>query len=836
MQRSTRLVLLLLSLAVLSGCQLRPYELGAPPYIGVLEGDAVTFLVAANPLDCPPGPDPCIDPPALPYDYVWTGLPSGAMYSIDRSLQSVDTPGLVTMTLDASSAVEGTFETVLVVSVQGQQLATKAISVRVLPIGPSLPAGSVAKLYAANQLSLAKLEDGSYLAWGLGNAILESKQTAVPTPLTNLPAGALAVDEYHILAVEASGAVVTWGNNWHGSLGLEDLLLETYAPTNVPGLTGIEAVGAGSAMSGAIDALGQVITFGNNETGALGLGHRDSPVLPTFLPDVTDGSQLAFGSSHALLLHRDGTVSYSGVHPGLERTASFRPVVGLADIEAVAAGRDFSVALDSSGDVWGFGMNDLGQLGFSGDAEQAQPVSIAGLPVIASVDVGASHTVALAEDGSVWTWGLNTSRQLGHGRRGEVRTPQPVALEDGVVSAAAGSQHTLALLDCGKVLAWGRNNNGELGVGGVDPFGVEGRGEPQAVAGLAIGGVTCDTTIVSVSFAGSGAGDVEMGLPVECIHNDRPGAPCQLKSRNVPVGTNLTMRAQPLAGESAFTGWEGDCAGPNPELTLTVDRPTFCIATFTQFIDDGAVLTVDVPPGGRVVAVDSETLFDTAPIDCGEVCNSVYTNGANINLALTLDPGAQFNGWSGDCAGTALTTRVTMDGRRFCRADVTTGSFNVTVQVNGDGYVDSSPPGIYCETNCTVPFTAGTNLTLTATADPGSTFVRWSGGCSGTAPSTQFVVNNDINCRAEFAPASGDFTLTVTTTGTGRVVGVEPNTTEIDCGDFCTDVYPPGTRVVLMPAPESVADLVGWSGCDQVTDGQCVLTMNGERTVNAQFN
>jgi hypothetical protein len=50
----------------------------------------------------------------------------------------------------------------------------------------------------------------------------------------------------------------------------------------------------------------------------------------------------------------------------------------------------------------------------------------------------------------------------------------------------------------------------------------------------------------------------------------------------------------------------------------------------------------------------------------------------------------------------------------------------------GSGTVTSSPAGISCGSTCTHKFAAGTVVTLSASAAPGSTFAGWSGACSGT--------------------------------------------------------------------------------------------------------
>ncbi|MEK6851211.1 MAG: hypothetical protein AABY30_01590, partial [Candidatus Thermoplasmatota archaeon] len=45
--------------------------------------------------------------------------------------------------------------------------------------------------------------------------------------------------------------------------------------------------------------------------------------------------------------------------------------------------------------------------------------------------------------------------------------------------------------------------------------------------------------------------------------------------------------------------------------------------------------------------------------------------------------------------------------------------------------------------NCTAVFPRGTNVTLTATPDPGYEFVGWGGACTGSAPTCTLTMDSD---------------------------------------------------------------------------------------------
>jgi PKD repeat protein len=79
-----------------------------------------------------------------------------------------------------------------------------------------------------------------------------------------------------------------------------------------------------------------------------------------------------------------------------------------------------------------------------------------------------------------------------------------------------------------------------------------------------------------------------------------------------------------------------------------------------------------------------------------------------------------------------------------------TSSLTVFKEGNGSGEVTSSPAGIACGDVCAASFDAGTVVTLTATAGSGSTFVGWSGACSGTG-TCQVTLDQAHSVTAAFA-------------------------------------------------------------------------------------
>lgn len=146
-----------------------------------------------------------------------------------------------------------------------------------------------------------------------------------------------------------------------------------------------------------------------------------------------------------------------------------------------SAGSASSIALDTTGKVWSWGLNEHGQLGLnSKDYEFATPQTITdGLSKIIRIASGDAHVLALDDQGKLYSWGWNGWGQIGDGtkgpsigREGDKIKPTPVVMSalngQPVVDIAAGWATSAALDSAGRIWAWGYNYHGEVadGTGG----------------------------------------------------------------------------------------------------------------------------------------------------------------------------------------------------------------------------------------------------------------------------------------------------------------------------------------------------------------------------------
>ena len=313
-------------------------------------------------------------------------------------------------------------------------------------------AGSVATAadLAAGWAHSAAIEKGRVWTWGdnaygqLGQP--DTERALQPRLVEGVEDAVAVVAAWHTLAVTADGSVYAWGRNTHGQLGNGRFGFDAKEtrPVRVAGVAGVVAIAAGWGHSLALTHDGAVYTWGDRSHGQLGDGVRET------------GSPVATP-------HR---------------------IADLADIVAIAAGGQHSLALRKDGTVFAWGSNWNGQLGngkLGKGTAHAEPHAVVGadgkgtLAGVAAIAAGGLHSLAVMRDGRLFAWGYNGSGQIPTGKRGsfwESKGSLNVALptlvlagNPGAVHAAAGYESTYALATDGGMLSSGWNLYGELGSG-----------------------------------------------------------------------------------------------------------------------------------------------------------------------------------------------------------------------------------------------------------------------------------------------------------------------------------------------------------------------------------
>ena len=210
-------------------------------------------------------------------------------------------PSVVTGVMDANNAN-------ILVTAHNKGKATLYINIEYSVAGSNI----IYTLPLLLQFSVTEVDYGMYN--GKNNTA-----NAIAVPM-------VATGAYHSVALKADGTVYTWGYNGYGQLG-DNSATDRHSPVRVIKsgggyLTNIVAVAAGDNHSLALDANGAVWAWGKSDKGACGTSQNQVAAVKAF--DLTNSN---------------------------------------IRIAAIAAGNDFSVALDNAtGNVWFWGLNVLSEL------------------------------------------------------------------------------------------------------------------------------------------------------------------------------------------------------------------------------------------------------------------------------------------------------------------------------------------------------------------------------------------------------------------------------------------------------------------------------------------
>lgn len=145
------------------------------------------------------------------------------------------------------------------------------------------------------------------------------------------------------------------------------------------------------------------------------------------------------------------TIGLLAVGLGIDGLGS-TPQSLVVGVPAISAGGAHSLGLQQDGSVWGWGSNQLGQVGDGTTTSRLAPVRLSSLTgVFVAVSAGTGHSLALKSDGSVWAWGRNSEGQVGDNTTIPRRLPVKVSLLTNIVAVSAGGAHSLALKSDGTV-------------------------------------------------------------------------------------------------------------------------------------------------------------------------------------------------------------------------------------------------------------------------------------------------------------------------------------------------------------------------------------------------
>jgi uncharacterized repeat protein (TIGR02543 family) len=316
--------------------------------------------------------------------------------------------------------------------------------------------GGTSYTHNTNQSS-AISSTGRIFTWGkndfgqLGDGTTTNR--TVPTEITSrfsLATGdkivAVSLGGSHSAVVSSFGRVFSWGQNGSGRLG-DGTTTNRTVPTEITSRFNLAigdkilSISLGDDHSSAMSSNGRVFTWGANSVGQLGDDTTTQRNIPT---EITSRFSLTAGDK----------------------------------IVAISLGYINSSAISSTGRVFTWGNNSSsGRLGDGNTTDRIIPTeitsrfSLAAGDKIVATSLGSSHSSAISSTGRVFTWGVNSVGQLGDNTTGssnnksiptEITSRFNLAAGDKIVAISVGNGHTSALSSSGRVFNWGSNSSGQL--------------------------------------------------------------------------------------------------------------------------------------------------------------------------------------------------------------------------------------------------------------------------------------------------------------------------------------------------------------------------------------
>ncbi len=205
-----------------------------------------------------------------------------------------------------------------------------------------------------------------------------------------------------------------------------------------------------------------------------------------------------------------------------------------------------------------------------------------------------------------------------------------------------------------------------------------------------------------------------------------------------------------------------------------------------------------------------------------------------------------FAGWGGACASASGST---------CTLTATTTDLAATAQFfdvqqlavsptgNGGGLITGGST-IACARNggantgtCAERATYATSVTLTAVADAQSSFLGWTGACTGMSPTCTTTLTQHRNVSATFSRRQVTLTVNVSGPGSGSIqvgTGAPCVLAAGQSTNSCTTTFDAGVAVTINANASANSAFAGFDGACSGTGG-CALVLDQSQTVNAAF-
>ncbi len=347
---------------------------------------------------------------------------------------------------------------------------------------------------------------------------------------------------------------------------------------------------------------------------------------------------------------------------------------------------------------------------------------------------------------------------------------------------------------------------------------------------------------LNITAAGTGVGTVNSDLGgISCFAS--LGTVSGTCANTFFEGTVVTLQAIP-GGNSTFGGWTGDCAG----VTSRVCQVTMNAArTVTARFDAPVAVTITGSGNGNgtvssIPIAISCNLQGAAGLGA---CSGLFAEGSTVTLTAIAASQSSFRGWTGCTTtnGNTCTFVVSGPSKIITVQFDPPATLSVVPSGTGDGQVLGGT-AIACSRingqntgRCINTLANGSTILLTALPDNYSTFVGWTGVCSGNG-SCQVTMDQPKTVGAIFNRRQVLLTLTLTGPGFGSVRVNDGYTCTLAEGESqkeCQTFVDLNRNVTLTASPGFEQSFGAFGGACASSSTTCTFLANSAAAVSASF-
>ena len=389
-------------------------------------------------------------------------------------------------------------------------------------------------------------------------------RTDVPIEFESSDNSIATVDEAGVVRALRAGTVRITASACGESSTVDVTVLASV--TTVTVLPGSDTVVAGDSARFSARAFGPGGTRVNNVKFTFTTNTAGVTVVPSSDTSASVVSPTTFS----------GTVTVTATGEGVAGTASLLilPRVFLAGSVVapggIDGGDDDVCGIISTGQLFCWGLNNVGQLGAEADSTcypgveldeavddtvtvtnkpcSLDPLRVAGGLSFATVSAGDSTTCGLTTAGKAYCWGSGEHGEVGNGRVSNEAQPAEVGGAHVFSTISTGGSHACGLAAGGVAWCWGNDLDGQLGddrlINSTTPIPVSGGDVPAVFASISAGfRHTCAVNSVGVAFCWGNNDFGQLGI----------GSGFLGDFRDSPVAVQTSLRFQSISAGGDHT-------------------------------------------------------------------------------------------------------------------------------------------------------------------------------------------------------------------------------------------------------------------------------------------